>query len=164
MSFKMRGRSIGSIKKSVQEKTRENGEKYYTLQVQDREYVDGKNNTITIFVNIWGKLSDKMKEILSHEGTVIALEGNVNKKISVDATGNPKKYTQGDRAGQFMYDYLMNIGPTDIDLPPRTGASEEASETPTENTEAKAQKEPVVETPAAALRTPTKVSNDAAFD
>lgn len=83
MSFKMRGRSIGSIKKSVQEKTRENGEKYYTLQVQDREYVDGKNNTITIFVNIWGKLSDKMKEILSHEGTVIALEGNVNKKISL---------------------------------------------------------------------------------
>lgn len=156
----MRGRSIGSIKKSVQEKTRENGEKYYTLQVQDREYVDGKNNTITIFVNIWGKLSDKMKEILSHEGTVIALEGNVNKKISVDAAGNPKKYTQGDRAGQFMYDYLMNIGPTDIDLPPRTGASEEIDNP--EDTSTKTTRENTDTT--TALRTPAKVSNDAAFD
>lgn len=74
---------------------------------------------ITVFVTVFGRLNDTVKNHLSQEGA-IAIVNNAQIEISLAVKdGAPLRYNSGDRAGEYMYNYNATVNADNLVLPPR---------------------------------------------
>lgn len=125
MTIKATAVLIGKTKAPIKEDTK-SGKPTYSLMVSARErYFDRATKKtsfewVTVFVNLYGSLSDKMKEILSKDGVPVIITGELDKTVARDKkTNEPMVYKEGARKGDFMYDIRLRGTTSDVNLAPR---------------------------------------------